>query len=128
MRAIVLGNCQSVTFRNLAERMVPSIHFDVHEAHNLSEDFASLVADYDYAFVQPHILKALSERKPFDRVKLVPFPRCSFAGLHPDLMYVTHRGEKIVTLLSASFPQPDVAQRLKRPAWGRYLPFLKGRN
>lgn len=100
MRAIVLGNCQSVTFRNLAERMVPSIHFDVHEAHNLSEDFASLVADYDYAFVQPHILKALSERKPFDRVKLVPFPRCSFAGFHPDLMYVTHRGEKIVTLLS----------------------------
>lgn len=95
MRIIAIGNCQSQTFANLASRMVPEHEFTHLELHSLDQDVSDLIASNDLALLQPHIYDRLPAAKLGENV--IRFPRCSFSGLHPDMIYVLHDGKKHIS-------------------------------
>lgn len=96
MNCIVIGNCQAVTFANVAERMVPGASFRHHEAHSFDEDFEQHLEGMDVAFVQPHIHDRLPP-KTHEKTRIIRFPRCSFSGFHPDIMYLLYDGKRCIS-------------------------------
>ena len=98
MKAIVVGNCQSLTFKNVAQRMVKNIEFDHVEAQSLKQDFGRIIETYDIAFLQPHIHER-TDVAAFDGIRIIRFPRCSFYGFHPDYISVTYRGKPYASTL-----------------------------
>ncbi|GAA5118115.1 GSCFA domain-containing protein [Luteolibacter yonseiensis] len=96
MNCIVIGNCQSVTFANTAGRMVPGATFRHHETSSLNEDFGKILAKADVAFVQPNIYDRLPANA-FGKTRIIRFPRCSFSGFHPDIMYLHYDGRRCIS-------------------------------
>ena len=97
MRIVAIGNCQSVTFANLAASMLPDHCVEHFEVHSLEQDLRPTISAFDLAFVQPHV----KERLPNDlreRVKL--FPRANFAGFHPTIMYVYYGNQRMISKAS----------------------------
>lgn len=93
MKALVIGNCQVETFARSADIMCRDVQFVSKEVHTYDLDYEELLKPYHRVFA--HLPVAVKIREQLgEGDKIVPIPRLSFAGLHPDNAYVTHKGKR----------------------------------
>lgn len=93
MKVAVLGNCQSHTFARCADLLVRDTRFDAKEIQSSDQNVSEILLGYKTAFVQPQLVKDIDPSLT-KKIRIIPFPRISFGGLHPDNMYMDYDGAR----------------------------------
>ena len=99
MKMIAIGNFQCVTFANLAQRMLPEHIVEHYQLHSTSAKLSAVVSAFDVVFVQPQIFDLMDENTR-SSTAIHKFPRCSFSGFHPDMIYLSYDGRGYISTAS----------------------------